>query len=112
LVINEAGKSSDDTEDTVYSCKAFRPTKRDVTNFFLRSYAVPAKMGTHDRYSPCYASGLVEFSDNTRGNWRISSGGTGTLNWDTGDIVYLFYPHSGWKDPFACTYGVNDEGDC
>lgn len=112
IQILEVGKSDDEGEWEARECKAFRPTKNDVRQFFLKSYPVPAKMGLHDRYSPCYAKGFVEFSDNTRGDWKIRSSGNGTLVFDTGDRVNLFYRDYKWNDPFACSYGVGDEGEC
>lgn len=110
--ISETGRSDDDTEREIKSCKAFQPTEKDIRSFFLKSYPVPAKMGLHDRYSPCFAKGSIEFSDNTRGTWKISSSGSGTLFWDTGDIDHLFYRDYRWNDPFACTYGLTSEGEC
>lgn len=112
IVISEAGKSDDDNELENKYCKSFRPTKSDVRLFFLKSYSVPAKMGAHDRYSPCFAKGSIEFSDNTRGKWKISSSGNGTLFWDTGDIDHLFHRDYKWNDPFSCTYGLSSEGEC
>lgn len=67
IVISEVGKSDDDNELENKYCKSFRPTKNDVRHFFLKSYPVPAKIGAHDRYSPCFAKGSIEFSDNTHG---------------------------------------------
>ncbi len=110
VLIQEVGKSDD--EDLREGCKTFRVSRNDVARFFLKAYPVPAKIGAHDRYSPCHAKGVVEFSDNTRGHWKISSGGTGTLYWDTGDVVTLFYPGYTWRDPFECTYGLSDKGEC
>lgn len=110
--IQEFGKSQDEGEREIDECKAFRPTPRDIREFFLKSYPVPARLGQHDRYSPCHATGTVEFSDNTRGKWKISSSGAGTLFWDTGDTVDLFYGDYRWKDPFACSYGSSSEGEC
>ena len=112
ISISETGKSDDDNERENTACKDFKPTKNDVRRFFLKSYPVPAKIGLHDRYSPCYAKGSIEFSDNTRGTWKISSSGNGTLYWDTGDIDHLFHRDYKWNDPFACTYGLASEGEC
>jgi len=111
IVITETGRSLDDSEKEIESCKAFQPGKSEIEQFFLKSYPVPAKLGAHDRYSPCYANGSIEFSDNTRGKWKIASSGTGTLRWDTGDVVTLFYPHYRWHDPFSGTYDTDEEMD-
>ncbi|MEJ8812222.1 hypothetical protein WKW77_14155 [Variovorax ureilyticus] len=110
--ISEAGKSEDEGAWETRECEAFRPTKDEVKRFFLKAYPVPEKMGLHDRYSPCYAKGSIEFSDNTRGRWKIRSSGIGVLVFDTGDRVNMFYRDYRWKDPFACSYGLSDEGEC
>jgi len=113
IQITEVGKSDDDNDELEKKyCKAFKPSRSEVKRFFLNAYAVPAKMGAHDRYSPCYAKGSVEFSDNTRGKWKLSSSGNGTLFWDTGDVAHLFHRGYRWNDPFACTYGPTSEGEC
>lgn len=112
IQIVETGKSDDDGEREVNECRVFKPTRYDVRQFFAKSYPVPAKMGLHDRYSPCYAKGSIEFTDNTRGKWKITSSGNGTLYWDTGDTVDLFYRDYKWRDPFACSYGLSSKGEC
>lgn len=112
MVIHETGQSDDTGERDVAACKGFKPRVAEVKAFFLRSHPVPAKFVLHERYSPCHAKGAVEFSDNTRGGWKISSSGAGVLFWDTGETVHLFYRDYKWSDPFACTYGLGDEGEC
>ena len=112
VLIRESGRSEYTTDRDVAACEGFRLRPSDVKAFFLRSHPVPAKFSLHERYSPCYARGFVEFSDNTRGEWKISSGGTGVLTWDTGEVVHLFYRDYTWRDPFSCMYGLSDEGEC
>lgn len=107
-----AGASDIQDDPPSGGCRAFRPTAAQVRQYFSRAYPVPAKLGAHDRYSPCHAKGTVTFSDNTRGTWKLSSGGAATLFWDTGDVVSLFYGKYKWHDPFAGMYGLCDEGDC
>lgn len=65
---------------------------------------MPLSFIVHERYSPCYATGSIEFSNNTRGKWKISSSGGGVLRWDTGDVVALFDNYYKWADPFEGTY--------
>lgn len=74
--------------------------------YFILACAIPVplKFNAHDRYSPCYAKGTIKFSDNTQGEWKISSGGGGTLRWDTEDVAILFYDDYQWTDPFDDTY--------
>jgi len=93
-------------------CKNFKPTLQQVKAYFSHAYPVENYLSTTERYSPCYATGQIEFSDNSGGNWTISSGGTGGITWDRGGDVHLFYKKYKWYDPFACTYGLTDEGEC
>lgn len=102
--INETGKSEDESESVKEGCLDFKITSSQVETFFSKSYPVPLKFNAHERYSPCYAKGTIEFSDNSRGEWKISSSGGGTLLWDTGDVVTLFYNDYKWADPFEGTY--------
>lgn len=108
IVINETGKSEDDAENVKQGCRTFIITTNEVRQFFSKSYPVPINFNIHERYSPCYAKGTVEFSDNTRGIWKISSSGGGTLLWDTGDVATLFYNDYQWTDPFEGTYTSED----
>ncbi|MBK4727572.1 hypothetical protein [Pantoea agglomerans] len=104
IKINEVGKSEDASENVKSGCRTFVITEVDVRSFFSKSYPVPLKFNAHDRYSPCFSRGEVKFSDNTRGEWKISSSGGGTLLWDTGDVATLFYDDYQWTDPFEDTY--------
>lgn len=104
IKIDETGKSEDETKNVQQGCQTFAITTDDVKDFFSKSYPVPLKFNTHDRYSPCYSKGTIEFNDNTRGTWKIYSSGGGTLYWDTGDIVTLFYSDYKWADPFEGMY--------
>ncbi|WP_207005321.1 hypothetical protein, partial [Trinickia mobilis] len=72
--------------------------------------AVFAQLDAHN--SDCYATGFIEYSDNSKGEWTISSGGTGGITWSRGDYVHLFYKYNKWYDPFACSYGLGDKGKC
>lgn len=111
IKIDETGKTEDESGNVKNGCLAFKITERDVTDFFSEAYPVPLSFNVHDRYSPCYAKGTIEFSNNTRGKWKIFSSGGGTLRWDTGDVVTLFYNDYKWTDPFEGTYTSDDELD-
>lgn len=107
--IGETGKSEDESEHIRESCRDFKITVDEVKAFFSDAYPVPLKLIVHDRYSPCYAKGFIEFSNDTRGEWKIYSSGGGTLLWDTGDSVTLYYNNYTWTDPFTETYAPGDE---
>ena len=109
--VNETGKSEDESINVRDGCRAFKITEKDVREFFSQAYPVPLNFNVHERYSPCYAKGIIEFSNNTRGKWKISSSGGGTLLWDTGDIATLFYNDYKWIDPFEDTYTSEDESN-
>ncbi len=113
IVISEVGKSANQKDETVVNlCKKFRPTLKQVRRYFTKAYPVESYISTTERYSDCYATGTIEFSDNSKGDWTISSSGTGGITWTRGDYVNLLYKHNKWYDPFACTYGLGDEGEC
>lgn len=98
-------------------CKVFRPTVDQIKRYFSKAYPVERHVLTTERYSPCYATGTVAFTDNktggvTTGKFRLYSSGTATLWWSQGSYVDLLHKGNQWSDPLACTYGLDDENEC
>lgn len=114
IVIEKDGQNLDKSDEIASDlCPKFRPTEKSLREFFLKAYPVPSVFMNHDRYSPCYAEGTVNFNDSKSfGSWRLYSSGTAVLRWDFGGEVHLMRKHNKWHDPFACTYGLGDEGEC
>ena len=112
ISILESGVTNSSDQRLKEECKEFKPTVKQIRRFFLKAYPVPRYFGSHDRYSPCYASGTVVFDDFGTVKWTITSGGVASLIWSEGDIVDLYYKNNGWFDPTACTYGLGDNGEC
>lgn len=111
LTISETGATVD--PETAEMCKGFRPTAPQIKRYFLRAYPVESYVITTERYSPCYASGKIKFSDNNMGEWWLFSGGTATIKWNRGGSVDLLYKQkNGWRDPFAGGYGLCDKEEC
>ncbi|WP_124471011.1 hypothetical protein [Burkholderia ubonensis] len=108
--IREYGKSRDVA--AVNACKKFQPTVKQVGNFFLKAYPVEGYMFSHERYSSCYAKGTLKFDDGSSGTWELSSSGVATFIFTRGDVVTLYYKNNKWYDPFACTYGLGNVGEC
>jgi hypothetical protein len=90
-------------------CKNFRPTNHQIKHFFSRAYPVEHYIMSHPRYSPCYATGSIEFADGHFGTWKLRSSGAALLTFNRGDEVTLFYPTIEWNDPFEGMYDDNDE---
>lgn len=114
VVMEETGLNID-TEDAFLTehCKSFKPTASQVKRYFSRAYPVDGYIHTHERYSPCYATGEVKFSDNSSGTFQLSSGGAALLTWSKSqDTVRLLYKRNPWYDPFACMYGLSEKLDC
>jgi len=113
VVILETGRNSNSSDQRLSEdCKKFNPTARQVKEFFTKAYIVPNRFVVHDRFSPCYASGTLEFSDYGKVNWSITSGGAGGISWYEGEGVYLYYRSYKWFDPMACTYGDGEVMRC
>ncbi len=112
LTISERGASAD--PETAEICKGFHPGANQVKRFFQRAYPVESFVITTERYSPCYASGTILFSDRNQGEWRLYSGGTATIRWNRGGTVDLLHKQrNGWRDPFAGAYGLcDDRSEC
>ncbi|MDM0078041.1 hypothetical protein QTH90_26765 [Variovorax sp. J2P1-59] len=103
LEIKNLGMSLNEGDETsVATCRDFRPTARQVRNFFLRSYPVPGAYMAHDLYSDCYAIGEITFNDNKSfGKWILYSTGVARIDWDFGGEVYLLYRKNKWYNPMG-----------
>ncbi len=113
VTIDEKGLNLDTADSNLdQGCKSFKPTTKQVRRYFTKAYPVDSYTITTARYSPCYATGTVIFSDNSSGRFQLSSGGSARLFWSRGGTVYLLYKHNQWHDPFSCTYGLGDEPEC
>jgi hypothetical protein len=109
LTITKVGGSEPEAEEM---CRGFMPTVPQIKRYFLRAYPVEGHVITTERYSPCYAKGKIRFSDNSRGDWWLYSGGTATITWNRGGSVDLLNTQgNGWRDPFAGGYGLCDDPD-
>lgn len=90
----------------INACKKFRPTKKQVINYFNHAYPVELNVIIKSRYSSCYAEGDLSFSDGSFGTWRLYSSGGSTFIFNSGDTVTLLYKHNQWHDPNAGTYDI------
>lgn len=112
LEIKGAGLTGESNERTKELCRAFKPTLKQVRNYFNKAYHVESYIGTSERYSPCIAFGTLTYSDGSFGDWTLHSSGTASFIFNRGDSVSLFYKHNKWSDPTACTYGLGSVPDC
>jgi hypothetical protein len=101
VAIERTGLSEHDDEYSVALCKRFRPTTAQVRKFLEHARDVETHVHTHDRYSPCYATGTVEFAGGLKGRWQIHSGQTGVLRTDDKRAATLLCLTCRWVDPFA-----------
>ncbi len=114
LRIESTGLTDETMKDEVAAraCKSFKPTKRQVVDFFNKAYPVESYVLSQQRYSPCQAVGVLTFSDGSRGDWVLYSSGVAVFTFDRGDVVHLFNKPNRWHDPNACTYGLGEKGEC
>lgn len=118
VVVGEVGKTlktyikKEGDDMLAGQCKSFKPTVEQIGLFFSKAYPIPGVISMHERDSPCYSAGSVVFEDGLSGEWILYSSGTAKLEWARGGSVDLLYKYNDWHDPFACTYGLGDEGEC
>lgn len=113
VIILESGLSADpDDANLSRACKKFKPTAKQVKEYFSKAYPVPKRFSVHERYSACYATGTIKFDNFGKVRWVLSSGGTATIKWDEGEIVDVFNKKNGWYDPNACAYGLSEAIEC
>lgn len=115
LVITGVGLNDEslNDENEKRACRKFRPTRKELIGFFMQARS-PANPGAlqHERYSSCAAQGWVRFRDGSSGRWVLKSSGIAWVMLDGGKTIHLFRRRNGWHDPYACTYGLGDEGVC
>jgi hypothetical protein len=105
--ISESGKSEHSDDYAAALCKRFEPTPAQLRMFIEQGQQVESRVHTHDRYSPCYASGTVDFDDGTTATWHIHSGRTGVLRMDHGPAMTLQCSRCRWTDPFKGAYSAH-----
>lgn len=106
IVIDATGLSEINNTSHVY--ESFRPTMAQLRRYFSRAYPVDHYWRPKKFYSPCYATGTVEFSGGNSAAWSVSSSGLAEVVWSIKGRTIVFYPSNGWHDPFAGMY--DDEG--
>ncbi|WP_333994680.1 hypothetical protein [Burkholderia orbicola] len=104
MTIDETGLNLD-TQDSnlMEGCKKFKPTINQVRHYFEKAYPVESHTITTERYSPCYTTGTITFSDNSSGKFQLYSGGTSTLFWSRGGSVNLLYKKISGTIPLLAT---------
>jgi len=94
IVIKETGKWSEmlsSSDETLADCAEFKPTERDVREFFLRARRISYRIygGILDA-SRCYAVGEIVFSNGDEGKWVIDPFRRGLLTLSDGRNIYFY----------------------
>lgn len=91
-------------------CKLFRPTEKQLINYFNEAARTSEGGQTGKQYySPCIATGKVTFKDGKSGRFTLQSSGFGSGNFGDREVIYFFRKDNPWLDPFRCTYAMSDE---
>lgn len=107
VAVVQTGLSEHSDDYAVNLCRGFQPTATQVHRFLERARKVDSIVYTHKRYSPCYATGTVEFVDGVKGDWQIHSGRAALLHTSDGQSAILFCRTCRWADPFEGGYSVD-----
>ncbi|MDF0605765.1 hypothetical protein HZU77_008880 [Neisseriaceae bacterium TC5R-5] len=110
ITIEQTGLALEDERDKLLAstCKKFNPSLNQIKFYFQKAYPIPGKLMAHDRYTPCYATGNIIYSDGFKAKWVLYSAGTAWLEWLDGGEIYLLYKKNKWLDPTAGMY--DDDG--
>ena len=114
ITIESVGQALSGIKDvyTAKECKKFKPTIKQIKRFFTKAYPTTGYMRSEERYTPCYASGKIEFSDHTSAEWDLYSSGVAQLRFSQENQMLLYNKKNAWYDPTTCTYGMStDEAD-
>lgn len=115
IEINKTGAfdGSKHKENGEEQCKPFKPTKKQLIDYFKNAKESKEDGGLyHEYYSPCLATGTVKFKDGSSGQWLFLSSGYGHVSFTNEDKSYFFFKDNKWTDPYACNYGLGDEPKC
>lgn len=93
VTIKENGATSPAADPSTESCKSFILSKHDIREYFQKAQEV----SQHDYYhmldwSPCYASGTIEFKGGMTGVWGIQQYRAGSLRLSNGKERFLYCP--------------------
>ncbi|MEJ5175486.1 hypothetical protein [Erwinia sp. MYb416] len=113
--IKDVGQQSQGREDKneEEACKVFIPNKKQMIRFFnlAKEYKKSGSL-LHEYYSPCVSSGSVKFKDGSSGDWTVQSSGLAFAILDNGESLVFFHKDNQWTDPYACTYGLQNDPIC
>ncbi|WP_034916300.1 hypothetical protein [Erwinia sp. 9145] len=99
--------------DEKEGCQEFRPSEKQLIHFFkVARESEESGSLLHEYYSPCISYGTLLFDDGSFGEWTIQSSGLAYVTLKNGKTWVFFHKDNPWNDPFACTYGLDDEPEC
>lgn len=100
--------TKDPAEGEINACKKFRPTEKQLIEFFKSSEVSKENKWLHEYYSSCVSTGNVELENGVSGEWVLQSSGLAMVIPDNGDSIYFFKKNNSWEDPMAGTYGLEN----
>ncbi|WP_263140766.1 hypothetical protein [Pseudomonas sp. RIT-PI-AD] len=101
LEITQNAARAKGPESDQADCSGFVVDEAAVRRFFDKTQAVEADDYWHTLdWSPCYASGKVEFVDGSKAVWSLHQLQAGSVVFEDGRETYLYCPECRWK-PFV-----------
>lgn len=93
ITIQTSGATSAASREPVEQCASFRLNDQEIREYIGKA----AEVAEHDYFhmldwSPCYASGEVEFKNGVTGIWAIQQYRAGSLKLSNGRTLYLYCP--------------------
>lgn len=91
--IEENGAKAVASQDSSVDCSTFKLSKKQVRRYLARAKQTNELDAHHTLdWSPCYASGRLEFIDGQRADWSINQLRTGSLNIAGKANMFLYCP--------------------
>jgi len=98
ILVQGAYDSEDRAEYEKDGCKTFKPTKEQLIHYFTKAKESNSNSPwMHEYYSPCVASGTINFNDGSSGKWTIHSSGLGWVDFINGEVKYFYYIDNEWE---------------
>jgi len=100
IKIDENGATAVAAQDPSIDCSSFRLGTRKIRKFFSKAKVANESDAHHTLdWSPCYASGTLNFTNGKKAHWSINQLRTGSLAMDSDNRLFLYCPTCNFK-PF------------
>ena len=101
IAIEFTGKVNGTDAAKIARCEKFKPTLQQTKTFFNRADYIPKATMPAEGEAPCYASGILLYSDGSKATWTLYANGFASLWLMRGEEISLRYENNTWCNPLS-----------